>query len=116
MISEEEDGFFSSIRNIFTGDKEEEPYYPPTRSSSGYRDNYRDDYRQPASDRYDRYDNYDNYEDNYYNQGNAAPPPRYRNSAAESRESSRSSNRGRPPRSRNMPYENDWDEEDDEWF
>jgi molecular chaperone DnaK len=122
--SEEEEGFFGSIRNIFTGDKDEDVYYPPTRGSSGYRDNYRDDYRDnyrenrdnyrqpPASD---RYENYDNYEDDYYNRGSAAPPPRYRNSAAESRESSRSSNRGRP-RSRNMPYENDWDEEDDEWF
>jgi len=111
--SEEEDGFFGSIRNIFTGDKEEDIYYPPTRRPSGYRENYQEDYRQPPPS--DRYDNYDNYEEDYYNRDNAAPPPRYRNSAAQSRESSRSSNnRGRPRR--NMPYENDWDEEDDEWF
>jgi molecular chaperone DnaK len=124
--SEEDEGIISSVKNFFTGDKEEDLPYPPRRlggDRDSYRDNYRDNYRENSrnSDRdsyrensrdnyrssaYDRYDNSDDY---YSNRG--------RSSGSRSRnvppESDRSYSRGR---SRNLPRENDWDEDDDDWF
>lgn len=118
--SEEDEGFFGSIRNIFTGDKEEDLPYP-TRRSSSYRDdyrdsyqgsyrknNYRDDYQDDYRDNYRSPNpNYDDYDNKYYDRGSSS---RSRNSSSES---GRSYNRSR---SRNLPYENDWDEDDDDWF
>ncbi|OKH26047.1 molecular chaperone DnaK [Hydrococcus rivularis NIES-593] len=118
--SEEDEGFFGSIRNIFTGDKEEDLPYPTRRSSSyhdDYRDsyqgsyrknNYRDDYQDDYRDNYRSPNpNYDDYDNKYYDRGSSS---RSRNSSSES---GRSYNRSR---SRNLPYENDWDEDDDDWF
>lgn len=91
---EEEDSFFGAIRRTFTGEPEdEEPPYVPRRSS------YKDNARLTGYDSY-----YDEYE--------PKEPPRYRPPAAKSDRYSNS----KPGRSRSMPYENDWDEEDDDWF
>jgi molecular chaperone DnaK len=112
---EEDEGFFSSIRRTLIGDKDEEDFsYPSRRTreddflpnsrrsrnddfpSTTRRSSYEDDYRATGYDNY--YDNRDNSRSRYNN-----PPP----------ESSRPSNRSR---SRNIPYENDWDDDDDDWF
>jgi molecular chaperone DnaK len=109
--SEEEDSFFGAIRRTFTGDKEEDQPYPPRRSSSyreDYRDNPRDNYQQKYRDDY-RSPSYDDYDKSYYGRGNSSAS-RARNSSSES---GRSSSRGRV---RNIPHENNWDEEDDDWF
>jgi molecular chaperone DnaK len=132
--SEEDEGIISSVKNFFTGDKEEDLPYPPRRSSGDrdpYRDSYRDDYRGNYRDSYrensrdrDRdsyrensrdnyrssaYDRYDNSDDSYSNRGRSSGS-RSRNVPSES---DRSYSRGR---SRNLPRENDWDEDDDDWF
>jgi molecular chaperone DnaK len=111
--SEEDEGILGSIKNIFTGDKEEDLPYPSRRSSysrddyrrDGYQDDYpRDDYRDDY-----RSKSYDDYDSQYSGDRVRPAEPRYRNSS----ESERSYSRGR---SRKRPYENDWDEDDDDWF
>ncbi|MGK7875207.1 MAG: molecular chaperone DnaK [Xenococcaceae cyanobacterium] len=86
---EEEDDFFDSIRRTFTGERDDDLPYSSRNSS------YRDDYRSGSYD-------------NYYDERDSSRP-RYRNS---SDETSRRYNRGRAQ----IPYENDWDEDDDDWF
>ncbi|MGH2415594.1 MAG: molecular chaperone DnaK, partial [Microcystaceae cyanobacterium] len=140
---EEDEGFFSSLRRTFTGDKEEDFPYPPRRPSyqDDYRSSYeRDDYRSgyernDSRSDYDRGGSRSGYERNDsrsdYDRGGSRSGyerndsrsntdqayetrnsrPQYRNSPSD--ESSRSYNRSR---SRNVPYQNDWDEEDDDWF
>ncbi|NJK47123.1 molecular chaperone DnaK [Candidatus Gracilibacteria bacterium] len=127
--SEEDEGIISSVKNFFTGDKEEDLPYTPRRyggdrdsyrdnyrdsyrenSRDSYRDNYRDSYQENSRDNYrsSAYDRYDNSDDAYSNRG--------RSSGSRSRnvppESDRSYSRSR----RNLPRENDWDEDDDDWF
>ena len=100
--ADEDEGFFESIKRTFTGEDEEDDLRSSSRRTV-YRDNYRDDYdygygnsrnnqyeqRKPTKSRADgsKYDDY---------------PP----------ESSRRYNVGR---NRSIPYENDWDDDDD-WF
>ncbi len=94
---EEEDDFFSSIRRTFIGEKEDEfPY--ASRSSSN-----RDDYRSGG------YGNYGEEYGNYYEQKDYSKSRTHNSYSEPNRRYSGS-------RSRNIPYENDWDEEDDEWF
>jgi molecular chaperone DnaK len=127
--SEEDEGIISSVKNFFTGDKEEDLPYTPRRyggdrdsyrdnyrdsyrenSRDSYRDNYRDSYQENSRDNYrsSAYDRYDNSDDSYSNRGRASGS-RSRNAPPES---DRSYSRGR----RNLPRENDWDEDDDDWF
>jgi molecular chaperone DnaK len=103
---EEGEGFFSSIRRTLMGDEEEDIYYPPQRPS--YREESPPSYRErprPSSREDYRSLSYDNYYDK-----REAPSPRQRDSYSDS---SRSYKRDRSP---NLPYENDWDEDDDDWF
>jgi molecular chaperone DnaK len=90
---DEDEGFFQSIKRTFSGEdeREEERGYP-------YRPSPRD-YRPER-------------EEGYYNGRESSRNP-YSPPRGDYPESSRSYNRGK---SRNRPYENDWDEDDDEWF
>jgi molecular chaperone DnaK len=109
QYDEEDEGFFSAIRKTFTGDKEDDLPYEPRRDryrddyrGSGYRDDYRSDsgygrdYRPPASDNY--------YNDRDNSRGRSPRPDDYSN------------NRGESDRSRKIPPQNNWDDEDDDWF
>ncbi|MGF1482318.1 MAG: molecular chaperone DnaK [Cyanophyceae cyanobacterium] len=91
QFEDDEDDFFGSIRRTLIGDDE------PSR-----RPDYRDSYRRDYQDDYGYRDDYGsgNYYDERPRPGRSEPTRRYQNS----------------DRLRNMPYENDWDEEDDEWF
>lgn len=118
---EENRGFFDSIRKTLTGKPEDDLPYTPRRRTT-YRDDYdrsdynssrydeRQDYRAP---RYDDYDDYENWGKNrsYRSPSNRQPSPsdkRYPETGTE-RYYSRD-------KSRLIPAENDWDEEDDDWF
>jgi molecular chaperone DnaK len=137
--SEEDEGFFGSIRNIFTGDKEDDFPYPPRRPS-GYQDDYRDDYRRDdyrrddyrRDDRRDSYkepDRGDRYRDDYRSPSYDDRTYSDRGYSSNSRDYPSGNSRGDrdyPPESgrsykqrgnrRNIPYENDWDEDEDDWF
>ena len=107
---EEDEGFFGSIRRVFSGEPEEDLSYSSRTS------NYRDDYRSPSYSR-------DDYPSASYNRDDYRSPSykSYYDSQENSRErqrnyASESSRTYDRSRSRNIPYENDWDEEDDDWF
>lgn len=122
---EEGEGFFSSIRRTLTGEPEEDRPYPPRRT------NYRDSY----DTRYNTRDNFDDYDygagSGGYREDYGSRPVRrddYRSSDYDNNSNDyraprpRPSDYNEPPgryrsnRSRNIPYQNDWDEEDDDWF
>ena len=117
QYDEEDEGFFSAIRKTFTGDKEDELPYEPRR------DRYRQDYRPTTpgyqSDYRPNYSaNQDSYrprnQDNYYNGRDSdwqSPPLSEEKSYNNSK-----SNRSSGNRSRNIPPQNNWDDEDDDWF
>lgn len=117
QYDEEDEGFFSAIRKTFTGDKEDELPYEPRR------DRYRQDYRPTTpgyqSDYRPNYSaNQDSYrprnQDNYYNGRDSdwqSPPLSEEKSYNNSK-----SNRSGGNRSRNIPPQNNWDDEDDDWF
>ncbi|MGK7930185.1 MAG: molecular chaperone DnaK [Microcystaceae cyanobacterium] len=139
---EEEDGFFGAIRRTLVGDDLEDDYpYQPRRQP--YADYPTRDPRDPYEDsRYTRTERYPNryeenqpsrrssYEDEGYYDDRREERPRSRDEYEEyppSRRPSRPSRRNDnyPPDSeryysrkqkRNIPTENDWDEDDDEWF
>ena len=106
-------------------------YNDEPRRSSGYNDDWNDGYdnppRRPAAG-YDNYEDrdrgYDNpprrpgYDDPYGNSDPYAPrreSPRNRRGGSRENIPPRDRYNGRNT-SRNVPYENDWDDEDDEWF
>jgi molecular chaperone DnaK len=128
---EEEDDFFGAIRRTFTGDnKVDEDYsYDPRRPD------YQDNYGYPG------YPNDSRSSGSSYRDPGKTEPTRDRNSYQDDSRSGggyqdsrysqrRDSSRSRNPdfesrgdryyssgnRSRNIPYENDWDEDDDQWF
>ena len=117
QYDEEDDGFFSAIRKTFTGDKEDELPYEPRRDR--YRQDYRpstpgyqSDYRPNYSANQDSYrprnqDNYDNGRDSDWSSSPRSEEKSYNNSK---------SNRSGGNRSRNIPPQNNWDDEDDDWF
>ena len=122
--AEEDEGLFSSIRKTFTGDKEDDYPSYPSRRNNNLRDDYRDDYRSPRVG----YDN-NNYNSNprqedYRPRQN--PPPRddfpnpnrgYPNNRPDLGRNDSYNNRSyKGNRAKNIPYENDWNEEDDDWF
>lgn len=117
QYDEEDEGFFSAIRKTFTGDKEDDLPYEPRR------DRYRDDYRPNSSGYQSDYrpnysGNQDSYrprnQDNYYNGRSSdwQSPPRSEERDYNNSKSSRNS----PNRPRNIPPQNNWDDEDDDWF
>jgi molecular chaperone DnaK len=114
---EEDEGFFETIRRTFTGDSEDDfPTSAPPRRST-YRDDYRssrEEYR-PKPD-YKGYDNYYDERDPYSSR--LRPRPRNTNMDMDTDTDRYPLRDNRDPRSRsrNLPYENDWDEEDDDWF
>jgi molecular chaperone DnaK len=115
---EEDEGFFSAIRKTFTGDKEDDLPYEPRRDRSreDYRGSsgYQSDYRPNYSGNQDSYRPRNN--DNYYNGRDSdqdwQSPPRSEERNYNNSKSSRSSGN----RPRNIPPQNNWDEEDDDWF
>ena len=120
---EEDDDFFGAIRRTFTGEDDDDDYGYDSRRP-GYRDNYRDDYRDDYRRDDYRQDDYrrddyrrDDYGSPRYDGGSYYDRNNSNRSGYPDRKSSyqpgKGSGRGR---SSNIPYENDWDEEDDEWF
>ncbi|BCU10835.1 molecular chaperone DnaK [Microcystis aeruginosa] len=117
QYDEEDEGFFSAIRKTFTGDKEDELPSEPRRDR--YRQDYRpstpgyqSDYRPNYSANQDSYrprnqDNYDNGRDSDWSSSPRSEEKSYNNSK---------SNRSGGNRSRNIPPQNNWDDEDDDWF
>lgn len=119
QYDEEDEGFFSAIRKTFSGDKEDDLPYEPRR------DRYRDDYRPNSSGYQSDYrpnysGNQESYRprsnDNYYNERNSdrdwQSPPR-----SEERDYNNNKNtRNSANRPRNIPPQNNWDDEDDDWF
>jgi molecular chaperone DnaK len=96
---EEDEGFFQSIKRTFSGDDDlddDRGYSPRT---------YPKDYRSER-------------EGGYYNSreslSRGSSRTGYSKPDADYTESSRNYNNRSP--SRNRPYENDWDDDDDEWF
>ena len=109
QFEDEEDNFFGAIRRTFTGEREEEASYP-RREKEGYRDPYRrNDYRED----YGYQEDYGDRNRNDYGSGSYYNEPASRSRPRPAPEPER---RPRSDRTRNLPYENDWDEEDDEWF
>jgi molecular chaperone DnaK len=113
---DEEEGFFESIKRTFTGEDEKEDFRTDSRRNI-YRNDYRDDY---GLDSRRNYRNDNNYQDDYNygysgkrKQRDISPPPRANKSRFDDPESSRRYNLGQ---NRNIPYENDWDDDDDDWF
>jgi molecular chaperone DnaK len=117
QYDEEDEGFFSAIRKTFTGDKEDDLPYEPRR------DRYRQDYRPSTpgyqSDYRPNYSaNQDSYrppnQDNYYNGRDSdwSSSPRSEEKSYNNSKSNRSSGN----RSRNIPPQNNWDDDDDDWF
>ena len=122
---EEDEGFFESIRKTFTGDGEDDLPYTPRRTTT-YPDDYRqDDYRTPRYEppRYDeprqtrttRYDDYDEY-DEWESSKSAKPPSRRPTSESRDYPPPTSERYYGREKSRRIPAENNWDEEDDDWF
>jgi molecular chaperone DnaK len=111
---EEEEGFLESIRRTFTGDKEREEDRYPFRERDSRNYNNRDDYRSK---------NYDDYNDNRYD---SREDYRSRENERSYRDNDRSRYREPNPdtnrryysreRSKNIPSQNDWDEDDNDWF
>uniref|UniRef100_UPI00065230F8 molecular chaperone DnaK n=1 Tax=Crocosphaera watsonii TaxID=263511 RepID=UPI00065230F8 len=133
---EEDEGIFDSIRRTLVGDDEDD--YPYTPRGSSYGNDYdtprypeRSDYGQPRYDerRYDerqtygspppRYERNDCYDDEYdeWDSGDR-PSPRSRRPSPEPRRypPKDSDSYYTRDRSRRIPKENQWDEEDDDWF
>ena len=133
---EEDEGIFDSIRRTLVGDDEDD--YPYTPRGSSYGNDYdtprypeRSDYGQPRYDerRYDerqtygspppRYERNDRYDDEYdeWDSGDR-PSPRSRHPSPEPRRypPKDSDSYYTRDRSRRIPKENQWDEEDDDWF
>ncbi len=99
---DEDENFFDSIRKTITGEDDEDDRYSrrivyrQDYPSRDYSDNF--DSPPPPSRRTTRYN--DGYNDGYDDYPPEPPSKQYYNRA----------------RKRNIPYENDWDEDDDEWF
>lgn len=129
---EDDEGFFGAIRRTFIGDEEDDYPYPVRRTP--YPDDYarKPRYEEPRDyppsappSRYNNYDDYGNRQPEPYQDPYAQPQPRTRrpspppdrrysppdNERYYNRDQRTSSKRGR-----NIPYENDWDEEEDDWF
>ncbi|MEA5535956.1 molecular chaperone DnaK [Crocosphaera sp. XPORK-15E] len=135
---EEDEGIFESIRRTFTGDPEDDLPYNPRRTT------YREDYSTPRyNERQDystpRYNERQDYDAPRYEERRDTRSPRYEKKYDddyddwEQDSASRSPSR-RPPaeperypqkesgsyysrdRSRRIPAENKWDEDDDDWF
>ncbi|MGK7881205.1 MAG: molecular chaperone DnaK [Crocosphaera sp.] len=132
---EEDEGIFDSIRRTLVGDDEDD--YPYTPRGSSYGNDYgtprypeRQDYGQPRYDerRYDerqtygspapRYERNDRYDDQYDEWEEDRPSPRSRRPSPEPRRypPKDSDSYYTRDRSRRIPRENQWDEEDDDWF
>lgn len=138
QYEDEDEGIFESIKRTLIGDPEDD--YPYSTQRPDYRDeynypsrpNYQDDYgydsrRRPSQDY--NYKEDSGYQDDY---GYDYPPPRkqqpsseldpYYNPRKPSKYPPQDDYYQPTPRSRgknsrrNIPYENDWNEDDDDWF
>ncbi len=124
---EEEEGIFESIRRTLTGDDDDD--YPYTSRGDSYGSDYgtprypeRRDYGSPRYDerqtygspspRYERYDDqYDEWEEDRRSHRSRRPSAEPRSYPPRNSETYYSRDR-----SRRIPTENQWDEEDDDWF
>ncbi len=113
---EEGEGFFDSIRRTLTGDNEEERANYSRRT--GYRDEskprtrYRDDYDNGSGSSYGN--DYSSGYNTDYQPKNLRSDPRSRNNSRDNYPEQNRRYQGN--RSRNIPYQNDWDEDEDDWF
>lgn len=128
---EEDEGFFGAIRRTLVGDDTEDDYNYPSRRPPSPNPPARDPYEDSRYTRSERYPN--RYEETppprrspYENEGYSAPKPRPRDQYEDypRQRPPRAENPSYPPDSdryysrkqkRNIPTENDWDEED-EWL
>jgi molecular chaperone DnaK len=129
---EEDEGFFGAIRRTLVGDDTEDDYNYPSRRPASPNYPTRDPYEDSRYTRTERYPN--RYEETsppprrspYENEGYSAPKPRQRDQYEDypRQRPPRAENPAYPPDSdryysrkqkRNIPTENDWDEED-EWL
>ncbi|MGP0127938.1 MAG: molecular chaperone DnaK [cyanobacterium endosymbiont of Rhopalodia musculus] len=121
QYDEEDEGFFNSIRKTLTGKPEDDLPYTPRRRTS-----YRDDYHQDdyGSSRYDErqdyrsphYDSYDDYENWGVNRSYRSPLSRKPSPSDKRYPETESERYYARDKSRLIPAENDWDEEEDDWF
>ncbi|MEM8777352.1 MAG: molecular chaperone DnaK [Cyanobacteria bacterium P01_G01_bin.49] len=123
---EEDEGIFESIRRTLTGDPEDDLPYTPRRTT------YQDDYDTPRYDQRRNYSNpryeerrdyrdtsYDRYDDEYDDWGQdrvSRSPSRRPPSNPEQYPQKESGKYYGRDRSRRIPAENQWDDEDDDWF
>jgi len=129
---EEDDGFLGTIKRTFIGDSKDDDY-PPTSRRESYRNNdypsttRRESYRNndyPSTTRRESYEN-DDYPSTIRRDPYDSEPSRYtqapRNPLPNSDKkdpysSQNPSYRSTNGRTRNIPPENNWDEEDDNWY
>ncbi|MDJ0632187.1 MAG: molecular chaperone DnaK [Xenococcaceae cyanobacterium MO_188.B29] len=120
-------GYNNNYQNDYRSDSRDRTYdnYQEDSRSRGY-SNYQNDYRSDSRDR--TYNNYqedsrsrgysNNYQDDSRDRKERRDSPERDNSRPRYRDSENPSNRRyySSNRSQTIPYENNWDEDDDEWF
>jgi molecular chaperone DnaK len=112
QYADEEEGFFESIKRTFTGDDEED--FSNYRKNI-YRDTYSDQSTPRVSPQRDYRDSYGNNNDYGYGGSNlSSSSASTRSSRWDDDYSSPNQRRYNAGRKRDIPYENDWD--DDDWF
>ncbi len=121
-------GYNNNYQNDYRSDSRDRTYnnYQEDSRSRGYSNNYQDDYRSDSRDR--THNNYqedsrsrgysNNYQDDSRDRTERRDSPERDNSRPRYRDSENPSNRRyySSNRSQTIPYENNWDEDDDEWF
>ncbi|WP_267384123.1 molecular chaperone DnaK [Cyanobacterium sp. uoEpiScrs1] len=118
QYDEEDEGFFNSIRKTLTGKSEDDLSYT-TRRRSTYRDDYASspyEYEEPQDYRSPRYDNYDDYENWGDNRSYRSQSSRKSSTSDKRYPGTESERYYSRDKSRLIPAENNWDEEDDDWF
>jgi molecular chaperone DnaK len=142
QYNDEEEGFLETIKRTFVGDDDEDDFSYSNRQNI-YRNDYdyslnpRSNYsrgggldypNQPENSRFNSRSDYgrsyeDDYDYNYNKNRRETPPPKTSRSRLDQnryedyrRDSERRYNLGGKSGKRNIPYENDWDDDDDDWF
>ena len=101
-------GYGNQPRGSGYQDPYQDNYNPPRSRNNGYQDSYQDSYEDSRSRNQDA-----GYSGNNPNAARRNDRPRYQNTDDESVNRRYYSSRDR---SRSIPYQNDWDDDDDEWF
>lgn len=122
QYDDEDEGFFESIKRTFSGDDDDDDLRSNSRKKV-YRNDYPDDYgRNKSRDNRPNSRNDYQYQDNYQNDysGNkevSQPRKSNKSRSTQSRYDEEDvSPRYNLSRNRNIPAQNDWDDDDDDWF